>query len=72
VGLVFVCVYLRQYLVGRQWVGRPICVCAQRWHLSIKDREAAVAQAAAQRVTAEVVGYGGRGGEKEKIRNQTF
>jgi hypothetical protein len=21
-------VYLRKYLVGRQWVGRPICVCA--------------------------------------------
>jgi hypothetical protein len=29
VGLVFLCVYLRKYLVGSlQWVGRPICVCA--------------------------------------------
>ena len=28
-GLVFLCVYLRKYLVGSlQWVGRPICVCA--------------------------------------------
>ena len=25
---VFVCVHLRKYLVGRQWAGRPICVCA--------------------------------------------
>ena len=33
-GLVFVCVYLRKYLVGRQWVGRPMCVCVPRWRPS--------------------------------------
>ena len=35
--LVFVCVFLRTYLVGRQWVGRGWAVrfvCAPRWHRS--------------------------------------
>jgi hypothetical protein len=34
--VVCVCVYLRKYLVGRQWVGRPICVCAALAHRPLR------------------------------------
>ena len=55
--IVFVCVYLRTYLVGRRWVGRPICVprCHPSGHVVAVELHAAQPGCCGAEVRGEIV-----------------